>query len=191
MEKTWPVPASYSKKVPKSGTQGAFWEYRKDRHHCGVDIYAPEGSPVLSVANGRVVETGEFSSPEILPYWNQTYYVLIRNQDGVFCKYAELAGVQVVVGESVKAGQILGRVGQVLNCQKVGANSPQYIQELINGQQASMLHFELYAAIRMDCPNYLGGNWFKNRKPNGLLDPTGYLDIVQESKVKPKKTRKR
>lgn len=38
------------------------------------------------------METGLMTSPEILPYWNPTYYVIIENDQRIFCKYGELAG---------------------------------------------------------------------------------------------------
>ena len=85
--KYWPVPESYSKIIPTSYSQGSFWEDRGDRRHCGIDIYAPKGSIVLSVEEGKVLETGLFTSPKILYYWNKTYYVLMKNKSGLICKY--------------------------------------------------------------------------------------------------------
>ncbi len=51
----WPVPNSFSKTLPRSGSAGSFWENRKDRHHCGIDIYAPMHCEVLTIENARVV----------------------------------------------------------------------------------------------------------------------------------------
>jgi murein DD-endopeptidase MepM/ murein hydrolase activator NlpD len=56
--KSWPVKDSYSKEIPKQGSAGSFWEDRKDRHHCGIDIYAPKGSEVVSIEEGVVIGTG-------------------------------------------------------------------------------------------------------------------------------------
>ncbi len=177
MEKCWPVPCSHSHETPKNGTRGAFWEYRKDRYHCGIDISAPTNSPVMAIENGTVIGTGEFSSPEILPYWNQTYFILIKNEDSRISKYAELGKIFVETGEEVKTGQLIGLVGQVLNQDKIDASSPEYVQILKMNHNCSMLHFELYETMPMDCKKYLGGNWFDNRRPIGLLDPTEYLEF--------------
>ena len=57
-KKYWPVPDSYSKYIPVNGNPGSFWEDRNDRHHCGIDIYAPIGSDVVSIEDGQVIETG-------------------------------------------------------------------------------------------------------------------------------------
>ena len=97
--KHWPVPNSYSKSIPTENSSGSFWECRKDRHHCGIDIYAPDGSDVLSIEDGTVIDCGIFTSPDRIPYWNTTYYLLIKNETGLICKYAELGRVTVKVGE--------------------------------------------------------------------------------------------
>lgn len=174
--KHWPVPNSYSKKIPTTDSPGSFWENREDRYHCGVDIYAPEGSEVLSVEDGKVIGVGIFTSPKIIPYWNTTYYIVIENKSGFICKYAELGDVTVKTDDSVKAGQLIGHVGMVLNSDKITENSPEYIQKIKKKNHLSMLHFELYNnESQNETTNYLGGNWFDNRKPKNLLDPTNYL----------------
>ena len=38
-----------SVKIPPKGEAGSFWEDWGDRYHCGVDLYAPENTEVLSV----------------------------------------------------------------------------------------------------------------------------------------------
>ncbi len=179
--KYWPVPNSYSKIVPTVSSPGLFWEERSERHHCGVDIYAPEGSDVLSIEDGKVVDIGVFTSPEKIPYWNTTYYILIRNKTGFICKYAELGDVMVTVNESVKAGQLIGHVGVVLNLNKITDESPLYIQEIKKRKKPSMLHFELYESIPDETKRYEGGNWCGDTQPENLLDPTGYLKSTVHS----------
>ena len=173
--KYWPVPNSYSKNIPTAASPGSFWENRGDRHHCGVDIYASEGSDVLSVEDGIVLEVDVFTSPEKIPYWNTTYYVLIKNKSGLICKYAELGDVKVKEDESVKAGHLIGHVGLVLNSKKINKTSPLYIQKINKNQKHSMLHFELYNNKPKSSKKYLGGNCFEDKKPDNLLDPTNYL----------------
>ena len=173
--KYWPAPDSYFKQIPVKGSPGSFWENRGDRFHCGVDIYAPEGSKVLSIEDGKVIETGVFTFPEKVDYWNKTFYALIENNSGIICKYAEMDDVKVKKGESIKAGQLIGHVGQVLNSKKIEKTSPLYIQNINKNQNNSMLHFELYNKKTDLSKKYLGGNWFGSKKPNTLLDPTNYL----------------
>lgn len=173
--KHWPVPNSYSKKIPVLNTPGSFWEKREDRYHCGIDIYAPEGSEVLSVEDGKVIDIRMFTSPKEVPYWNTTYCVLIKNKSGFICKYAELGDVTVRNNEIVKSGQTIGHVGKVLDLDQIDKSSPQYIQNLKKNNYQSMLHFELYELFPNKLKNYLGGNLFVDYKPKNLLDPTDYL----------------
>jgi len=67
--KYWPVPNSYSKILAASGCQGAFWEDRGDRYHCGVDIYASEGSNVLSIEDGKVFRCRNIYIQDRILYW--------------------------------------------------------------------------------------------------------------------------
>ncbi len=161
--------------LPEKGADGSFLEDRKDRIHCGIDIYAPTGSEVSALEEGTVVDVGIMTSPEILPYWNETFYVTIKTESGLFCKYAELGDVSVELHESIQVGNIIGSVGMVLNSENIDEKSPLYIQKLKN-RNPSMLHFELWNTQPcMLPPDYLGGNWFGNKIPEGLLNPEIYI----------------
>ncbi|WP_292387528.1 M23 family metallopeptidase [Methanosarcina sp. UBA5] len=162
--------------VPQKGEAGSFWENRGDRYHCGVDLYAPENTEVVSIEEGIAVETGLMTSPEILPYWNSTYYVIIKHSRGLFCKYGELSGFNVRKGDEIEAGNLIGRVAMVLNSKKIDSSCPLYIQKLKN-KNPSMLHFEVWRSEPITAHrNYLGGNWFAEERPENLVDPTGYLE---------------
>ena len=163
------------------GTEGAFWEDRGDRHHCGVDIYAPEGSDVLAMDGGKVLEVGVFTAPEKVSYWHVTHYIFINHGDGVIARYAELRDVTVAPAQTVRAGQLIGHVGSVINVRKIKASSPGYIQRLKLNGRASMLHLELYRSLPGSEATYLGGNSFSGVKPGGLLDPTGVLKALGAS----------
>jgi murein DD-endopeptidase MepM/ murein hydrolase activator NlpD len=173
--KTWPVPKSYSRGLPRRTSTGSFWKWRGDRHHCGVDLFAPAGSPVLAVESGRVIRRGAFTSPTARPYWNRTFFALVQHDSGVVAKYAELGKVLVRTGQRVAAGQQVGVVGCVLNPKRVDDTAPRYIRQMVRHGRVSMLHFELYSAPTKATKQYSGGNWFANRKPPRLLDPTDYL----------------
>ena len=171
----WPVPDSYKKKLPTAGDPGSFWENRGDRNHCGIDIYAPPESRVLAVDKGKVVEVGIFTSPEAVPYWNVTYYILIRHEDGLVAKYAELGETVARQGDMARAGEVIGLVGSVLNPEKITESCPPYVLLLKGNGHSSMLHFELYRELSSLPCNYLGGNSFDLSKPPKILDPTTYL----------------
>ena len=170
----------YPVKIPQKREAGSFWEDRGDRFHCGIDLYAPENTEVHSIEEGIVTETGLMTSPEILPYWNPTYYVIIKNNSEIFCKYGELAECTVQKGEQIGSGQLIGYVGMVLNCAKIDESSPPYIRKLKN-KNPSMLHFELWENKPITSHrNYLGGNWFSEEKPENLIDPTEYLASIMD-----------
>ena len=69
----------------------------------------------------------------------------------------------------------VGRVGSVLNPEKINDETPEYIKKLKEASDSSMLHFELYESRPEFSKRYLGGNWFGSEKPRGLLDPTRRL----------------
>lgn len=164
-------------KIPQRGEAGSFWEERGDRCHCGVDLYTRENTEVLSIGDGIVIETGLMTSPELLPYWNSTYYVIIEHSYG-FCKYGELSGLTIRKGDTIESGKLIGYLGKVLNSEKIDKSCPLYIQKLKN-KNPSMLHFELWKDQPITThKNYLGGNWFSKEKPENLIDPTRLLESL-------------
>lgn len=185
--KTWPLNINALEKVeahkeplriPQKGEAGSFWEDRGDRYHCGVDLYAPENIEVVSIEEGVVSEVGLMTSPEILPYWNRTYYVIIEHNRGIFCKYGELADFTVREGDVIEGGKLIGYVGTVLNSNKIDEASPLYIRKLKH-KNTSMLHFEIWKSKPITIHrNYLGGNWFSEEKPEDLMDPTRFLESL-------------
>ncbi|GGT23870.1 transglycosylase family protein [Streptomyces chromofuscus] len=76
-------------------------------YHTGVDFPAPTGSSVKAVGPGRVVDAG----------WGGSfgYQVVIRHTDGRYSQYAHLSAISVKAGQSVSAGQRIGRVGSTGN----------------------------------------------------------------------------
>ncbi|MFJ6071441.1 transglycosylase family protein [Streptomyces sp. NPDC093065] len=76
-------------------------------YHTGVDFPVPTGTSVKSVAAGRVVSSG----------WGGSYgyQVVVRHGDGRYSQYAHLSAISVKAGQSVGAGQRLGRSGATGN----------------------------------------------------------------------------
>jgi hypothetical protein len=72
--------------------------------HRGLDIAAPVGTPVLAIVDGRVSYSGR------LPDGGET--VTVRSADGQWLvSDLHLSSRSVARGDSVRAGQVLGRVG--------------------------------------------------------------------------------
>ncbi|MDD1670271.1 MAG: M23 family metallopeptidase [Methanomicrobiales archaeon] len=141
-----------------------------------MDLYAPAGSRVVAIEDGRVISAGIFTSPGLIPYWNRTCQVTIGHISGIFCRYAELGDMTVKPGSSVHGGEVIGHVGEVLNLPLTGPDSPRYILALKAHGQGSMLHFEAFTSAPTDVPEYRGGNWFSAERPAHLLDPALVLE---------------
>ncbi len=176
---TWPLKTRQST-LPTTNTPGSFWEDRKDRRHCGIDLYAEQGADVMAIESGKVIATGIMTAPEFIHYWNVTHYVIIKNQDGTFWKYGEMEEIFVKKGELITEGQLLGQVGLVLNSSKINEDSPLYIQKLKH-KNPSMLHLELFSSNPIaEHKKYLGGNWFEKQRPKNLLDPAIKLQKINQ-----------
>ncbi|MEU0434763.1 transglycosylase family protein [Streptomyces sp. NPDC006290] len=76
-------------------------------YHTGVDFPVPTGTSVAAVAAGHVVSSG----------WGGSfgYQVVIRHADGRYTQYAHLSAISVKAGQSVVAGQRIGRSGSTGN----------------------------------------------------------------------------
>jgi murein DD-endopeptidase MepM/ murein hydrolase activator NlpD len=71
--------------------------------HAGIDISAPYGSPVEATADGIVV----VAEPDA-GYGRE---ILIDHGNGLSTMYGHLSQINVVVGQEVKRGQIIGTIG--------------------------------------------------------------------------------
>ena len=99
----WLVPCSYVKLTSPFGnrtspTAGA------SSYHQGVDLAAPQGTPVYASRAGRVTVAGYGSAAG--------YYVTINHLDGFSSIYMHLNNYVVSSGQTVSAGQLIGYVGR-------------------------------------------------------------------------------
>lgn len=88
----------------KYGVPGRYWA---SGYHTGVDYAAPHGAPVVAAADGVVTSTG----------WNGAYgnQVKIQHEDGTTTTYAHMSSINVSVGQSVRAGDQVGKIGSTGN----------------------------------------------------------------------------
>ena len=95
----WPVrgavSAGFGERIDPLNGEGAF--------HSGMDIAAPTGTEVMASADGMVLSAG----PEA-GYGNA---ILLDHGNGMTTKYGHLSEIDIVVGQEVKRGQIIGAVG--------------------------------------------------------------------------------
>ena len=92
----WPVPHFY-KVSSQFGPRGR-------KHHDGIDIPAPSGTPVIAADTGVVI----YSDNGIRGYGNM---VVIAHGDDVFTVYAHHRKNKVSKGERVDRGQVIAEVG--------------------------------------------------------------------------------
>ncbi len=80
-----------------------FFNDQPRRPHGGIDIAAPEGTPIMATADGVVLEAGD--------YFFNGNSVFIEHGLGLQSFYAHLSRIDVKAGERVNQGQIIGAVG--------------------------------------------------------------------------------
>ena len=93
----WPVPGHNRISSPFGGR----------RNHKGIDISAPEGTPIVAVADGVVIKAN--STDRWGSGWG--YHVMVAHGNGYATQYAHCCRIIVSVGQHVKAGQVRGYVG--------------------------------------------------------------------------------
>lgn len=72
-------------------------------NHQGVDYRAGYGTPVYAVANGEVTEARYHGG------WGNN--IIIKHPSGLSTQYAHLSSIGVRNGQTVRKGQVIGRVG--------------------------------------------------------------------------------
>lgn len=96
---TWPV----------TGETASGFGWRVDPYtgrrafHAGIDVEAPEGSPVESCWDGRVIFAGDRG--------NYGQMVIVEHEDGWRSYYGHNGSIDVQVGDEVRAGQVIATVG--------------------------------------------------------------------------------
>jgi murein DD-endopeptidase MepM/ murein hydrolase activator NlpD len=94
----WPIPPN----PPKSGISQKF-----KAGHTGIDIYAPQGTPIKAAAAGTIKMAEK--NPE--GFNGYGWIVIVDHGNGVSTWYAHCGSFSVKTGDKVKAGDTLGTVG--------------------------------------------------------------------------------
>jgi septal ring factor EnvC (AmiA/AmiB activator) len=99
----------------------------------GIDIEAPEGTPIRAVAGGTVAYRG----------WMKGYgnLLVLDHGDGYYTLYAHASQILVDEGDQVKGGELIGRVGET------------------GSVEGSRLHFEVRYQSRAEDPQL----WLRRR----------------------------
>lgn len=124
------------------------------RSHAGCDLYAPAGTEILAVADGKILR-GPY------PFYDGVAALEVDHPSIGIIRYGEISHAADLIrpGVEVKAGQVIAFVGKMVHV-------PQ-----------SMLHFELYGGTGN------GPLTDRTRPPflrrADLVDPTEFLDACE------------
>ncbi|WP_235879833.1 LysM peptidoglycan-binding domain-containing protein [Polyangium aurulentum] len=120
------------------------------RKHGGVDLYAPVGTKIRAIADGRILRGPYY-------FYDGTYALEVVHPGIGVVRYGEIkAKLAPGVGKDVKAGQHIAFVGDLTSL------------------SISMLHFELYKESAKNDSTLSGGGPF--RRNAKLIDPTPLID---------------
>ena len=160
MSWVWPLKTN-DKILPDE--KGSFGSVRKFDTHTGIDLYCEIGTLVLAVEAGTVISIENFTGEKAgFPWWNDTQAILISGESGVVV-YGECES-KVKIGDNILAGQEIGII-----------NTP--VLKSYKGRPTVMLHLEL-----MKHGELVTTLW-KEKRPEGLLDPTPYLLNISDDKI--------
>jgi len=88
---------------PVNGTINSGFGQRGSSFHDGIDIAAPEGTPIRAIERGEVIYADQLRG-----YGN---IVIVRHPDGVISVYAHNESNLVRQGQTVSRGETIARVG--------------------------------------------------------------------------------
>jgi len=125
---------------------------RGQRKHAGVDLYAPKGTPIRAMKDGKVVQHYKF--------YLGTSALEIDHGD-MLVRYGEISHVApgIVTGANVKRGQVIAYVGELV---------------FKSGNKMSMLHLEAYKGTMSGSLTVRTSKPYQRR--GDLFDPTKLLD---------------
>lgn len=89
---------------PVEGQLTSRFGIRRGRPHEGIDVSAPQGTPIVAAADGKVMFSGTLRG-----YGN---LILIKHTDGFFTSYAHNRKNLVQKGQEIKGGERVALVGR-------------------------------------------------------------------------------
>ncbi len=104
-----PLPTSLSLPVPVPGRRSSSFGLRRvfngqsRNPHSGMDIAAPTGTPIKAPMAGKVIDTGD--------YFFNGDTIWLDHGGGFLTMYCHLSKIDVAQGDTVRAGDIIGKVG--------------------------------------------------------------------------------
>lgn len=114
---------------PARGTLTSRFGWRYRRHHEGIDLASPRGTPIYAARDGVV----EFSG------WKGGYgkVVFVQHGGGVVTVYGHASSLLVQAGQPIKKGQLIARVGCTGRC----TGSHLHFEVRVNGRAVNPLSY--------------------------------------------------
>jgi murein DD-endopeptidase MepM/ murein hydrolase activator NlpD len=132
-----------------------------ERKHAGCDLYAPVGTKVYAMADGKIISYNEF--------YGKTWEIEVDHGDYII-RYGEVKpkpdgmALGLKVGSNIKQGQHIGYVGLV---------------HFKSGGTAHMLHLEMYDKSGSGPLTNRANKPYQRRK--GLVNPAPFLDQAKKN----------
>lgn len=79
--------------------------------HKGLDLSAPAGTPAYATADGVVSFAGRYPLRDSAAWWRFGNVIVINHADRFITIYGHLDAINVAPGQTVKQGEVIGRVG--------------------------------------------------------------------------------
>ncbi len=80
-----------------------FFNEQPRKPHSGIDIAAPEGTPIMAPSAGTVIDTGD--------YFFNGNTVFIDHGQGLVTMFCHMSRIDVQPGQAVGIGEVIGQVG--------------------------------------------------------------------------------
>jgi murein DD-endopeptidase MepM/ murein hydrolase activator NlpD len=142
-------------------TSGYGWRispiFHKPEFHKGIDLAIPVGTPVRTIADGRVVYAG----------WGTGYgkYVKVDHPGGFATIYSHLSRFEVHVGEQVKQGEVVALSGNT-----GWSTGPHlYFQFFVHGKPVNPLSIASYTPKGTHLPDGLRAQFLASTAPRTRL----------------------
>lgn len=119
-----------------SDIKHGFNEKRGNRIHGGIDIGAKVGTPIKSIADGKVIAAGSLDS-------KCGDGVSIEHAEGLRSSYCHLSGINVKTGDIVKQGVVIGLTGGAVGAKGSGNSKGPHLHLTLkkNGQRVDPMQY--------------------------------------------------
>ncbi len=120
----------------QSGKSYRWNEQRAKGPHKGIDIGAPVGTPIKSIADGKVIGAGPLD-----PDCGDG--ISIQHADGFISSYCHLSGIKVSNGQTVSQGDIIGLTGGAVGAPGSGNSKGPHLHLTLkkDGQRVNPLEY--------------------------------------------------